>query len=778
VGHRGSAGTGLPLALLLLGGLTFSACGESGAPRDLSNADRDFQEQLQLRLLDARPGDVIEIPEGVFAFDRGLRLTVDGVTIRGAGMDRTVLNFAEQAVGADGLLVTGNDFTIEELAIEDTPGDGLKVSGAENVIIRRVRVEWTRGPSTRNGAYGIYPVLSRNVLIEESVAIGASDAGIYVGQSGNAVIRRNRVEFNVAGIEVENTVGADVYGNTATRNTGGILVFNMPNLPQPGHTVRVFRNRVEDNNTRNFGHEGTPVASIPAGSGVVVNSNDRVEIFDNDIARNRTANVIVSSVYSTGFSDLNVEEGFDPYPEAVFIHGNRFEGGGNSPDLWRLQVLRVMKFGIRGRIPDVLWDGWVDEEKLVDGVLPEELRLCVDNGEVEILNIDEPGGNQNPRLVTDEHRCRHDPLPPVELPFSGSLPEARFHSGAPPQELAEWGMLALDGRRLVLAKGAVPYDLNTALFSDYAHKLRTVWVQPGTVALSEGDEVLDFPVGTVLTKTFYYPRASGGSGRAALTLDDMPGWDGAGLDLDRVHLIETRILVRREEGWAALPYLWDEGQTGARLARTGALIPLDLVDARGRTRPLNYLVPNTDECGACHVTDAGDREIRPIGPRPRHLNRDFPYADGSENQLARLAAMGYLETSGKPAEAPRAARWTGRESLDAIDLEDAVRSYLDINCAHCHSPGGPGRTSGLRLTPDEPLGLGYGMCKPPVAAGAGTGGRRFSIVPGRPEASIFIHRMETGAPAIMMPELGRSTAHVEAIELVDRWIRGLEGDCG
>jgi parallel beta-helix repeat protein len=415
--HRPGRVFGLFVPLWALSVVALPACGERGAARDLGDADRDFQEQLQLQLLDARPGDVIQIPEGVFVFDRGLRLTVDGVTIRGAGMDRTILNFAEQAVGADGLLVTGNDFVIEDLAIEDTPGDGLKVSGSEGVVIRRVRVEWTRGPSSRNGAYGIYPVLSRNVLVEESVAIGASDAGIYVGQSENAVIRRNRVEFNVAGIEVENTVGADVYENTATGNTGGILVFNMPNLPRPGHTVRVFRNRVEDNNTRNFGHEGTPVASIPAGSGVVVNSNDRVEIFDNDIARNRTANVIVSSVYSTGYSDLNVQDGFDPYPEAIFIHGNRFEGGGNRPDLWRLQALRVMKFGLRGRIPDVLWDGWVDEGKMLDGALPEGLRLCVDNGEVEVLNIDEPGGNSNPRLVTDEHRCRHDPLPAVELPF-------------------------------------------------------------------------------------------------------------------------------------------------------------------------------------------------------------------------------------------------------------------------------------------------------------------------------------------------------------------------
>ena len=137
---------------------------------------------------------------------------------------------------------------------------------------------------------------TRNVLIEDSIAIGASDAGIYVGQSRNVVIRRNRAERNVAGIEVENTIGADVYDNVATENTGGILVFNMPNLPQPGSQTRVYNNHVFANNTGNFGHAGTPVASIPAGSGIVVNSNDLVEIFDNDISDNRTANIIISSL--------------------------------------------------------------------------------------------------------------------------------------------------------------------------------------------------------------------------------------------------------------------------------------------------------------------------------------------------------------------------------------------------------------------------------------------------------------------------------------------------
>ena len=394
--------------------LTLTACG--GQPeRDITTADRDYQNQLIEQLIDAQPGDVIEIPEGVFAFDRSLSLTVDGVTIRGQGADRTILSFQNQSQGAEGLLVTASDFTIENLAIEDTVGDGLKVNEGENIVIRGLRVEWTNGPDTRNGAYGIYPVQTTNVLVEDSIAIGAADAGIYVGQSRNVVVRRSRAERNVAGIEIENTIGADVYDNVATENTGGILVFNMPNLPQPGYRTRVCDNHVFANNTGNFGHEGTPVASIPAGSGIVINSNDEVEIFNNTIADNRTANIIVSSLHSTGYSDYAVQQDFDPYPEGIHIHGNTFSGGGDNPDGLDLQGLKILVAGPLGRLPDVLWDGYYDAGKMVDGAMPDDRRICLDNGEAEIVNADGPNGYENPAVVTDNHRCSLPPLPAVEL---------------------------------------------------------------------------------------------------------------------------------------------------------------------------------------------------------------------------------------------------------------------------------------------------------------------------------------------------------------------------
>ncbi|MEQ8934928.1 MAG: parallel beta-helix domain-containing protein [Amphiplicatus sp.] len=401
------------ILILPVAALTLAACGEkhTAAPA----GDASYQETLLTQLLDAKTGDVIEIPEGTFAFDRSLSLTTDGVTIRGAGMDKTILSFKGQVQGAEGLLVTASDFTIEDLAIEDTKGDALKVNEGENIIIRRVRTEWTGGPKTENGAYGIYPVQTTNVLVEESVAIGASDAGIYVGQSKNVVLRNNRAEKNVAGIEIENTFDADVYDNVATDNTGGILVFNMPNLAQPGARTRVFNNKSVDNNRKNFGHPGTAVASVPAGSGVIINANDQVEIFDNDITGNRTANVIVASIFSSGISQEGMKEDFDPYAEGIYVYGNRMGGGGKDPDGLDLTALKIAMFGPMGAIPDVLWDGYADPAKMDNGALPASLRLCVQNDGAEVLNVDGPNGNKNPRLVTEEHDCALEKLPAVVL---------------------------------------------------------------------------------------------------------------------------------------------------------------------------------------------------------------------------------------------------------------------------------------------------------------------------------------------------------------------------
>ena len=390
--------------------LALAACGEP-EPTPTPAPDVGFQDRLQTQLLDAKPGDVIEVPAGTHALDRSLSLTADGVTIRGAGMDQTVLSFAGQVAGAEGLLVTGDDFVIEDLAIEDAKGDGLKINEADGVTIRRVRVEWTGEPRTENGAYGFYPVQTTNVLIEDSVAIGASDAGIYVGQSKGVIVRNNRAERNVAGIEIENTQDADVYGNTTTDNTGGILVFNMPNLSQEGGRVRVYDNLVFENDRANFGHPGTPVASIPAGSGIVINSHDDVEVFGNEVRDNRTANVIISSVYASNYADQSWGDDFDPYPERIHVHDNQLLGGGDRPDGADLKAARMLMFGPRGRFPHVIWDGYAPEGR--------NPQICVTDEGAEVLNADLPNGSKNARVETEPHDCALPPLAPVTLASAG-----------------------------------------------------------------------------------------------------------------------------------------------------------------------------------------------------------------------------------------------------------------------------------------------------------------------------------------------------------------------
>jgi len=390
--------SGAALALL-------SACGGAKTDANGFTIDPDFEKNLQQKLLDAKPGDVIEIPAGKYALSRSLSLTANGVTIKGAGMKESILSFAKQTSGAEGILVTGDDFTIQDLAIEDSKGDALKINGTKNAVIRRVRAEWTGGGKTSNGAYGLYPVQVTNVLIEESVVKGASDAGIYVGQSNNIIVRNNRARGNVAGIEIENSTGADVYGNTAAGNTGGILVFNMPNLPVPGSKTRVFKNQVKVNNHANFGAAGSAVSSVPAGSGVLVNSNDEVEIFDNDITGNQTANVIISSYYSTGFSTkLGVAAAYDPYPENIYVAGNRFSGGGDKPPAKYAPLMALNG----GKLPDVLWDGFTNP-KIADA------GICVQNGAAKMLNIDLPGKLAHPHIQTADCAPKVR-LPEIKLP--------------------------------------------------------------------------------------------------------------------------------------------------------------------------------------------------------------------------------------------------------------------------------------------------------------------------------------------------------------------------
>lgn len=355
---------------------------------------------------------------------------------------------------------------------------------------------------------------------------------------------------------------------------------------------------------------------------------------------------------------------------------------------------------------------------------------------------------------------------------NANTPEPVFIAEGNPPVLSDWGMLAREDGRLVPGEGVEPYDLNTPLFSDHAGKFRTIWMPDGASARYSSDDVFDFPVGTVITKTFFYAIGPDGG----LMRGDEAGdiWAAPEvLDLSRVHLVETRILVRGETGWTALPYVWNAEQTEARLMRTGDAQRFDIASAGGATETVNYLVPNVNQCAGCHATNNTTREIQPIGLAARHINRDFDYAEGRENQLDHLIAVGYLTGAPDAASAPRAADWTDT----ALPIGERARAWLDINCAHCHNPVGPADTSGLYLDPETEWGPNFGLCKTPIAAGPGSGGRHFDIVPGEPDQSILIFRLESLRPDVMMPELGRSVVHDESVALIRDWIETLEGDC-
>ncbi|MBI2825771.1 MAG: right-handed parallel beta-helix repeat-containing protein [Planctomycetia bacterium] len=413
------------VAVSLAAAVAATGCSRHAANVVTIKPGPDAQKQAQTAMINAKPGTIIEFAEGKFDFNSTLSLEdVNDVTIRGKGRDKTILSFKEQqqGTGGEGLRITSKEnVTLEDIAVEDCKGDAVKAQGTDKLICRNVRVEWTGGPKETNGAYGLYPVMCTNVLIENCLVIGASDAGIYVGQSKNIIVRRNTAEKNVAGIEIENSENADVYENTATDNAGGILVFSLPDLPKKdGRNCRVFNNTVIANNHENFAPKGNIVASVPPGTGVMIMANDQVEVFDNKIENNQSAGVAIVSYL---INSLPIkDEKYDPYCEAIFVYSNKFTGNGESP----AGPLGKILSGLLGTpVPDILYDGIVDEKKLVDGKLPVEMAIRIrDNGDADFANFDAPSltpanilANKKPNVVRDLKQYEGDlpKLSPVSI---------------------------------------------------------------------------------------------------------------------------------------------------------------------------------------------------------------------------------------------------------------------------------------------------------------------------------------------------------------------------
>ena len=375
------------------------------------NSYLDIQEALIL----AEPGDIIRLSAGIFTLEDSLSLDVPGVQIEGEGMGQTILDFSNQLSGAQGLSVTSDNVTLQDFAIQNAKGDAIKVKGVTNIKFLRVKTEWTNGPSSENGAYGLYPVESKNVLIDGCVAIGASDAGIYVGQSQNIIVRNSRAEFNVAGIEIENSYFADVYNNTATNNTGGILVFDLPGLPQQGgHHVRVFNNRSVGNNTDNFAPEGNIVGEVPRGTGIIIQANSDVEIFNNEIGENDTVNIAVVT-YGNDTDDKT----YYPHPKSIQIHGNTFGPTGYNPDTSKGELAKILFDLSGGDMPDIFWDGLLPFTQLIFGQPENEKMVVANNGNATLLAI-KPIGYMLPYFepaIIDIHEFDGEIIPLEKVEF-------------------------------------------------------------------------------------------------------------------------------------------------------------------------------------------------------------------------------------------------------------------------------------------------------------------------------------------------------------------------
>jgi parallel beta-helix repeat protein len=376
----------------------------------VSVGQEDFQKTFQRQFIEAGDYSIIELPAGTYQLPASLWLDdKKNVTIRGKGMDKTILNFAGQISGAEGIKITNStNITLEDLTVQDTKGDGVKIQEVDGITLRNVKAEWTRGAHKKNGGYGLYPVQCKNVIIEACKAIGASDAGIYVGQSNYIIVRNCHAYQNVTGIEIENSFYADVFENEANDNTAGILVFDLPDLIQKkGGYVRVFNNHVHHNNHINFAPKGNIVAKVPQGTGIMILATNHVEVFENKILHHKTIGTAIVSYYITE-NPIN-DTTYYPYPSQISVYHNHYEREQERATM-RGRIGKLYRFKLRfGRdVPHIVYDGIVDKDS------PAE--ICIrENMNQTFANIDAENGFKNISRDAAPYNCTLMPIPPVEM---------------------------------------------------------------------------------------------------------------------------------------------------------------------------------------------------------------------------------------------------------------------------------------------------------------------------------------------------------------------------
>jgi uncharacterized repeat protein (TIGR03806 family) len=342
-------------------------------------------------------------------------------------------------------------------------------------------------------------------------------------------------------------------------------------------------------------------------------------------------------------------------------------------------------------------------------------------------------------------------LPLLSLCFLAFLMPKKegFSTFEAKEKLSEYQFFTGKLADLQAAENLLPYQLNTPLFSDYAEKLRFISIPKNAKVTYNEREVFDLPIGTVIIKNFFY------------YLDAKNPQKGK-------KIMETRLLARTEETWVSLPYIWNEEQTEAYYEPVGDLKEITRKDENGKKITHYYAVPNENQCNGCHIKN---KKKQPIGINARQLNGDFPYKEGTENQLLHWKKLGILEELPDLQQVPKLAVWNDEKTGD---LNARARAWLDINCGHCHNPKGPANTSGFHLDYWETDLNKLGVHKSPIAAGGGGGNRNYDIDPGNPDGSILIYRMESMKPGEMMPEIGRKLTHKEGLALIREWILKME----
>ncbi|WP_209330835.1 parallel beta-helix domain-containing protein [Lunatimonas salinarum] len=378
----------LPMLLLAIG-LHLASCQSSSSEMTFDSSKlrrataQEVEKVIEAFIL-AEDGAVIEIPAGFYELKTQLIIErKKNVRITGAGMAETVLSFRNLRTGGEGVKLVGDNISIEDLSIEDAPGDGVKAQHCDGITFRRVNVTWTNGDKSKNGTYAIYPVQCRNVLIDGCIASHSKDAGIYVGQSENIIVKNSLAFGNVAGIEIENSDNAEVFGNTARDNSGGILVFNLPGLPKAeGRGTRIYDNDIVSNNHVNFavpmgeGPNGNTVTMIPPGSGVILLAAKEVEIFNNRIHKNKTVGVAITNYHVTGFP--TEAPNWSPYTSGVYIHENDYKRTWKVSDFSKEfgQLITMYNAHGIGKSQDIIYDGFWDKSLASDWT-SNPMQICI-----------------------------------------------------------------------------------------------------------------------------------------------------------------------------------------------------------------------------------------------------------------------------------------------------------------------------------------------------------------------------------------------------------------